>query len=100
MNELVILKSPIMYTVLAVIVAIHIFSAVMTVMKRDEMFLPPMLCAAVVEGLAVALHIYIVFFGLSRGASAEELLLTFLFSGAVGLVAIGVAEKKRKNNGD
>ena len=93
--ELVILKSPLMYVLLVCIAAIHIAAAVITALKRERLFASPMLLAAILEGVALALHVVIVFFGLINGASADEILLTLLISGAVGLVAIGAAEKKR-----
>lgn len=98
MNELVLLKSPLIYVVLLCIAALHVFAAILTTLKRERLAVSPTLLALIAESIVVVLHVVTVVWGLFSGATADEILLTLLFSGAFGIVAIGIAEKKRKSD--
>ena len=91
MNELVIFASPLMYAAIGLILLLHIASAAISVIwaEREWARIAVLACAV----LNFILHIGVFVFALIEKAPAEEMLLTLMLSAAVGLIAMGVAER-------
>lgn len=91
MKNAVILTSPIALAILGAIIVIHIISALPKI-SNGRSRVPLIILGA----LNVLLHIGLIAISVVSDAPAEELFAAIMVSCAVGLVSIGVEEKRRK----
>lgn len=100
MNEAVIFTSIPMCIAVAFTVIIHIGAAILSTIDRERLHTSPILLASIAEAIGVLLLLFVIGWGLVKGASADEVLLVLMISAASGIVSIGAAEKisgKNKN---
>ena len=97
MNDVVFLKLPIAIAAILAILLLHIASAVITILLSGRAASILVAVLSVLNGIA---HIGLFVYSLVKDIPKEELLLLFMISAAVGIVSMGISEKRRKAGGD
>ena len=97
MNDVVFLKLPIAIAAILAILLLHIASAVITMLLSGRAASILVAVLSVLNGIA---HIGLFVYSLVKDIPKEELLLLFMISAAVGIVSMGISEKRRKAGGD
>ena len=97
MNDVVFLKLPIVIAAILAILLLHIASAVITILLSGRAASILVAVLSVLNGIA---HIGLFVYSLVKDIPKEELLLLFMISAAVGIVSMGISEKRRKAGGD
>ena len=98
MNDLIIFSSPIMCVILGWILLLHAGAAAASLLlngKRGEK-----ITVYSISAVNLCLHAVIFTWSLIKGAGLDELLLVLTASCAVGIVSIGIVEKKIKKENE
>ncbi len=93
MNNVVILSMPIVLIITAAIVLLHIASAVLSALRTNTVTRVVSIILAVVNAAA---HLALIAYSLAKDVPTEELLLLLMLSSAVGIVSMGISEKRKK----
>ena len=97
MNDVVFLKLPVVIAAVVAIVLLHIASAVITTLMDGR---AARILVAVFSALNGIAHIGLFVYALVKDIPKEELLLLFMISAAVGIVSMGISEKRKRAGGD
>ena len=97
MNDVVFLKLPIAIAAILAILLLHIASAVITMLLSGRAASILVAVLSVLNGIA---HIGLFVYSLVKDIPKEELLLLFMISAAVGIVSMGISEKRKRAGGD
>ena len=97
MNDVVFLKLPIAIAAILAILLLHIASAVITILLSGRAASILVAVLSVLNGIA---HIGLFVYSLVKDIPKEELLLLFMISAAVGIVSMGISEKRKRAGGD
>lgn len=93
MNNAVILSMPIVLIITAAIVLLHIASAVFSALRTNTVTRVVSIILAVINAVA---HLALIAYSLAKDVPTEELLLLLMLSSAVGIVSMGISEKRKK----
>ena len=97
MNNVIALKMPLVLAVTAAILILHIVCAVISTCVRGRAAKPIGIALAVLNGIA---HLLLVGYSILKDIPTDELLCMLMLSAAVGMVSMGISEKKRKARED
>lgn len=97
MNDVVILKMPLLIVAISFIVVLHVASAIVSALTENKI---TGVLVTVLAILNAAAHLFLVTYSLIKDVPTDQVLLLIMLSAAVGIVAMGITEKKRKARRD
>lgn len=97
MNDVVVLTMPPALAAICAIVLLHIACAVFDALSTRPVFKVLTLVLAVLDGAA---HLFLIGYSLFKDIPSSELLCLLMLSAAVGTVAMGISEKRKKREED
>ena len=93
MNDIVVLKMPLILIAISAIVLLHIACAVLSALRARPVFKTLNLVLAVLNGVA---HLFLIGYSIFKDLPSGELLCLLMLSAAVGMVSMGLSEKHKK----
>ena len=93
MNDIVVLKMPLILIAISAIVLLHIACAVLSALRARPAFKVMTLVLAVLNGVA---HLFLIGYSIFKDLPSGELLCLLMLSAAVGMVSMGLSEKHKK----
>ena len=97
MNNIVVLTLPLALVVTAVMVLLHIACAVISARRENIATRIVLIALSVINAAA---HLVLIAYAVFKDIPTEELLCLLMLSAAVGMVSIGISERRKRGKED